>query len=382
MDPYRNPQQLPVPHRKPLPQSSNPNLRAHPAASQYQHQPQSQSHSQQQPQHRHTRTSSSNILPSAPQPTPANPASSPYNSSTMTSTMTSTTPKPTRRTLSNATTTSNNINGAALPIRSNSNLSRSSSGRSGNSPISYVALMRKQKATVWCDRTQHEDPRIMAQQRAAKMRAAVEVVGGNQPRPVNTHQGGHSGGLRSKVRHGGAPKATNYAGNMGGTGVPMRLSANEVDEDTSEDANGQTTHHQRTGSGRSSLGSGRRVSSFGHIQGSRYSTSSTPPSGNGSSPSGTMEDLAEETPLASAYAQPSDYFAKSGATPTGLSSGSGSSGEREQGFGQLGTMPEHTRRVEDERKKSEDLIRRGSVDERTMTMSGVRLFVANPDLSD
>ena len=31
---------------------------------------------------------------------------------------------------------------------------------------------------------------------------------------------------------------------------------------------------------------------------------------------------------------------------------------------------------------TEDLIRRGSVDERTMTMGRQRLFVANPDLSD
>jgi hypothetical protein len=31
---------------------------------------------------------------------------------------------------------------------------------------------------------------------------------------------------------------------------------------------------------------------------------------------------------------------------------------------------------------AEDLIRRGSVDERTMTLGRQRLFVANPDLSD
>jgi hypothetical protein len=41
------------------------------------------------------------------------------------------------------------------------------------------------------------------------------------------------------------------------------------------------------------------------------------------------------------------------------------------------------RRVEEEHKGSDDLRRRGSVDDRTMTMSGAgRLFIANPDLSD
>ncbi|KAI7346988.1 hypothetical protein KC336_g22780, partial [Hortaea werneckii] len=46
---------------------------------------------------------------------------------------------------------------------------RSTSSRStaSGSPSSYVALMRKQKATVWCDRAQHEDPRILAAQRQA-----------------------------------------------------------------------------------------------------------------------------------------------------------------------------------------------------------------------
>jgi hypothetical protein len=33
-------------------------------------------------------------------------------------------------------------------------------------------------------------------------------------------------------------------------------------------------------------------------------------------------------------------------------------------------------------RKADELRRRGSVDERTTTMTNVRLFVANPDLSD
>jgi len=62
----------------------------------------------------------------------------------------------TRRTLSNATTsTSSTGNGPARAnSTSSSQLQRSTSSRSGSSPNSYVALMRKQKATVWCDRAQ------------------------------------------------------------------------------------------------------------------------------------------------------------------------------------------------------------------------------------
>ncbi|EFQ35804.1 uncharacterized protein GLRG_10999 [Colletotrichum graminicola M1.001] len=71
---------------------------------------------------------------------------------------------------------------AAYRTSPTNDLRRSSSSRSGGSPqpTGYVALLRKQKATVWCDRAQHEDPRLVAQQRAAKMRATLEVIGGQQ----------------------------------------------------------------------------------------------------------------------------------------------------------------------------------------------------------
>jgi len=44
-------------------------------------------------------------------------------------------------------------------------------------------MMRKQKATVWCDRAQYEDPRMLAAQRQAKARAAQEVAGGSHHAP-------------------------------------------------------------------------------------------------------------------------------------------------------------------------------------------------------
>lgn len=64
----------------------------------------------------------------------------------------------TRRTLSSSTGSITSTLAPAAPVRMNSAASsllyRSTSSRSGTAPTSYVALMRKQKATVWCDRAQ------------------------------------------------------------------------------------------------------------------------------------------------------------------------------------------------------------------------------------
>jgi hypothetical protein len=94
-----------------------------------------------------------------------------------------------------------------------------------------------------------------------------------------------------------------------------------------------------------------------------------------------MTDLPEEeTPVPGGYGDSSHYFEH---TKTGLSGRSGSSGERN--FGDVGSMPQGMPKVEHQKKSSDELHRRGSVlsvDERTMTMSNTRLFIANPDLSD
>ncbi|KAL1644410.1 hypothetical protein SLS58_004324 [Diplodia intermedia] len=299
--------------------------------------------------HTRTRTSSSSVFPSMPQQPGSNfiynppqyqPAMTQYSNTNQT-----------RRTLSNATTStsSTSTSAGAGNARRNSDLRRSSSGRSTASQTSssYVALMRRQKATVWCDRSQFEDPRLMAQQRAAKMRAAMEVVGGHQNSRTSTSSSGVAAGVRSKIRHHGAPKASLYAP-ASGNGVPMRLSASEVDEgDSDNDSNGVNNIQNRSGSGRSSLGSGHMVPG--------------------------------ETPVQGEFARRrSEYFPQR--QNTGLSGGSGSSGERENSFGGLGQMPQHEPQAAQTHKTSDDLRRRGSVDDRTMTMSGaVRLFVANPD---
>ena len=125
------------------------------------------------------------------------------------------------------------------------------------------------------------------------------------------------------------------------------------------------------------MGSGQVERTSGYLNSSsalRYSNGSTPP--NGHSPVGSMGDLQEEeTPVPNDYqASQNDYFDQAG--------GSGGSDDSpttaEQSFGGV----PHRTRPEAERRTSEELRRRGSVDDRTMTMSTGRLFVANPDLSD
>ena len=169
--------------------------------------------------HSRTRTSSSTLFPangfpsaaptiSSTQPTPQyatapnQPPLAPGSYASMISQY-----KPAaRRTLSNATNSTSTTGTGGHAVRTSSigseHLRRSGSSRSSHSPGGYVALMRKQKATVWCDRSQHEDPRIMAQQKAAKLRAAQEVVSGAGAIP-NTGSAAASGSLmsRSKIRH-------------------------------------------------------------------------------------------------------------------------------------------------------------------------------------
>lgn len=308
------------------------------------------------------------------------PASSPFYSNSMNTA---------RRTPSNATSSTSNT--TALPTRTpstvSSTLSRTASSRSGASlsPSSYVALMRKQKATVWCDRAQHEDPRILAQQKAAKMRAAREVSGGNMEGRTSTSgsMGSGSLGVRSKIRHHGVPKASGYHyPNLVGGGVPMRLSASEVGDEGNMRDDGDSlrnTSHQRTDSGRSSMGSHKWLAATNQRQSSRYSQGSIRTNGQGSSPNENIPEL-EETPVPGEHQKHNegDYFSHS------AGHGSGSSSELETNFGSVGQMKGPTSAREGGKTK-EDLRRRGSVDERSNTMGGLgggRLFVANPDLSD
>lgn len=253
--------------------------------------------------------------------------------------------------------------------------------------------MRKQKATVWCDRSQHEDPRLVAAQKAAKAKATKEIIGGR----LSNGGSGLVGG-KAKIQHSKAKLVGYSPGDLiGGVGgVPMRLSASEVENGDSDDdadsGNGQYAHHRRTGSGRSSVGSGRRGLTYSRQSGAssaggRWSSGNSPPGERQDS----MENVDEagETPVPGAPGKP-DYFAPTDANRDGTRSvGSGSSGERADGVGELGnegaarlasnSLLQSSVTREKSVRNPEELRRRGSVDERTMTMSAGRLYIANPD---
>ncbi|KAK2055097.1 hypothetical protein LY76DRAFT_521160 [Colletotrichum caudatum] len=285
---------------------------------------------------------------------------------------------------------------AAYRTSPTNDLRRSISSRSGGSsqPTGYVALLRKQKATVWCDRAQYEDPRLVAQQRAAKMRATLEVIGGQQrtasglsASAARTNTGiSATGKVAAKIRHHGKPAVVGYAPgdhHVGVGGVPMRLSATEVEAESSEDDDPRL-HHRRTGSsGRSSTASRRGLG---------YRSSGGGGGGGGPSrrwsPTDTPErsrSLVEETP--GGGGDPTLGDAASGRAMT-AGSGSSSSGERADNLGELGnktarlasnSLMHSTVTREKSVKGADDLRRRGSVDERTTTLTGGRLYIANPD---
>lgn len=176
-----------------------------------------------------------------------------------------------------------------------------------------------------------------------------------------------------KIRHGGVPKAPGYVpANLTGASVPLRLSANEALGDEEEpDNRSNSMIHGRSGSGRSSTNSAKYRSGYPRPDQGRFSSTSTPPS-EGSAGHGIPE--ASETP----DEPKQDYYFDDKLVPGGDDS--------EDSFGEFRDLsgPTSVQRALEQAKKAEDLRRRGSVDERTMSMgqSGVRLFVANPDIED
>ena len=173
-----------------------------------------------------------------------------------------------------------------------------------------------------------------------------------------------------KIRHGGVPKAPGYVpANLSGAGVPMRLSANEMLGDEEGDrsfvSGDNAMVHGRSGSGKSSTNSAKYRSGYPRADQGRFSTASTPPSGEGS-PSG-RDRIPEET-----QAESREYFPREKAPSS-----------EEDSFGEFKELsgPSRVETAMEQAKKAEDLRRRGSVDERTMSMgTGMRLVVANPDV--
>lgn len=233
--------------------------------------------------------------------------------------------------------------------------------------------MRRQKATVWCDRAQSEDARLRAQKAAEKKRALREVHGTGS---------GRTGTLASssKLKHGSKGPSTEFSpSTLVAATVPVRLSANEIGDGDDDALSDNGMLHRRTGSGRSSLGSSHHLYPAGYQR--------SPASNN--TPQNERADLPEvsEHPSpAPAAAETLDLLHSDddehghGDVGTNYSKGS----DPEDRFGSLGDMTAPSAAVfaSQKIKAADELRRRGSVDDRTMSLSAGRLFVANPDLSD
>ncbi|KIM95387.1 hypothetical protein OIDMADRAFT_134243 [Oidiodendron maius Zn] len=277
--------------------------------------------------------------------------------------------------------------GNAAPLHSPSQDPRcSTSSRSGGSPraTSYVALMRRQKATVWCDRAQREDPRLVAAQTAATMRTATAVVRRSSSDKWHSAFGAcgtlaSCKSITSKIRHHGKAGLVSYSpddlyGSFGG--VPMRLSATEVEGEDSDDENTSVHrgYHSRSDSGRSSIGSSWREPTYSRQSGAssigKWSSVSTP--------SDSLHDLAEDPGPGDPNYVPADiHDGRGSAESTGQARDLTSYyATRLTSNNLLQSTVTHEKSV----RNPQELRRRGSADESTMTMSTGRLYIANPDL--
>lgn len=206
----------------------------------------------------------------------------------------------------------------------------------------YVSLLRKQKATVWCDRSQKEDPRITAQRKAAKMRATHAIHSSRGS--LGTHP---KSGMSGSLAYG--------TGTLVGVSAPIRLLANEVDDE----------NHERANSGLSSGSKG--PGSYRRPPQSRLSSAVTP------------DDAAvanSQPPGPPLPPEPAELKPKEEETKEVRPSSANSY----QGKEELDTVPDMKGPVTQPKTTSAaDLKRTGSVDDRKATMTNVRLFVANPD---
>lgn len=198
---------------------------------------------------------------------------------------------------------------------------------------------------MWCDHAQPEDPRLQAQKRAAKQRAYQELQNA-------TNRSGPGSG---KIRHHSGRGSAGFASNsLVGQSVPVRLSANEVGDDDDD--------IPRTNSGRSSMGSIKRYPS-----GYQRPRAKTPPSEHDSIP-----EVAETAPTSEAKE-----------TTSKTEPAEDAAAQQESDFGDVGDLgaPSAADAAMKRVSTADELRRRGSVDDRTTSLTtGVRLFVANPDV--
>ncbi|KAK6356831.1 hypothetical protein TWF718_001171 [Orbilia javanica] len=324
-----------------------------------------------------------------------------------------------------------------------SSLHRSTSNGSSGSSNAYVTTLRKQKATVWCDRAQREDSRFLAAQKAAKAKAAQEVA--RAAAQQSHHRTSESGSSvhRGKISHHRGGRKSNSVDHEFSTnrslvaGVPARL---DIDDDTSGDeqpGSGSGSVYggvaRRTNSGRSSINStGQR----------RFTATTTSSGGDRTSVPGTpqlqlrVHDLQNYSGYNGTHSSsPSTYSRTSSIIDTALPdvpetaetmvdirrNNSGNSGglrheylpvhrksgsinrqhpspnqsdamlqPHQHGYPSEGYSPGFSEASARPRpaavtrtissREPADLRRKGSIDDsRTMTMGRVRLFVANPD---
>lgn len=274
----------------------------------------------------------------------------------------------------------------------------------------YVTHLRRQKATVWCEKSQYEDPRLLAAQRAAKLRAAMEVVGSSTSAFLSASYHGHglgsgTGSAASSLHGGrggklgrnsnhvtssvkkawvGTPASPGIVGGSLPRGVPDRLSATEVLGDEDEDETFVTGPGitRRSGSGKSSLNSNhRKTNRASSIRSDTNRSSSMYGTGSGGGGGGGGLQHRNSNASTSNYSPTSSIaeFAKDGKVRT-KRSGSTSPPSRIEHR----NLHDNTQYSAGTPRRDNTLKRKGSLNEeevvRTMTMSNVRLFVANPDV--
>lgn len=227
---------------------------------------------------------------------------------------------------------------------------------------SYVASLRKQKATVWCFRPQSTEARAAVQQKGPQKGISLEVVGA-KPRRTGALS---SNSMIDKLRHGSVPKAAGCTSpNMAGMNLPTRLLALDTQgKDESERRVPSKNHmtHSRTVSDQSGIRNDRYRSGY------RRTRSMSVKSG-----SPVHEEIVEaiETPRPEQDQEVYHDARESAGT------GSGDSTKSLQEV----TEPSPKRQPLRRKAGEEVLRRRGSIDERIAAMPTTqRLFVTNPDI--
>lgn len=287
---------------------------------------------------------------------------------------------------STATTVSQGRSSSNISIQLRRSASTNTTGSLSGGTSAYVATLRKQKATVWCERSQPEDQRLLAAQKVAKQRASSEVIGSSSTTLTKGKHGidsnGGSANSTMRGKHGkGWGTSSGSAGIGTGSvvgGPPTRLYLGESSDEEESYIPGPGLQ-RRSGSGHSSNNSNsnhRKSYRNSAIYGDHRSSSHGPPQRRMST--GSSGSYSPNT--SSAELAPPPMRGKSKSPPSLVSPHileETSPEIRQQGADYFASNKTNAVGAD-----KDTLKRRGSVDEseaRTMTMSGLRLVVANPD---